>query len=108
MSVVLVLVSDIDFDKISELPFSWLSKVHPLPDTAENGPGWINAAIALRCIPFSLFFALNARKKDYTELSEPILDILSDPTKRDLPKARINFDKLGTGEFRLKRYKYVL
>ena len=99
----LVLVSDIDFDKISELPFSWLSKVYSLPDTTENGPGWINAAIALRCIPFSLFFALNARKKDYSELSEPIKEILSDPTKRDLPKARINFDKLGTGEFRLKR-----
>ena len=93
-----------EFDKIKELPYSWLSRVQQLPDTEDHGPGWINAAIALRCIPFSLFYALNALAREYQELlTDPIRDILSDPAKRDLPKARINIDKLGSELIRLKR-----
>ncbi|KAI6660383.1 General transcription factor 3C polypeptide 1-like [Oopsacas minuta] len=99
----LVYGSEMEFHSLKELPYSWLNKIHQFPDTEDHGPGWINAAIALRCIPFSLFYALNAQIKDYHNLSGAIRDILSDPNKRDLPKAHVNFDKLGTGVSRLKR-----
>ena len=95
---------ELDLSTFKDLPFSWLEKVKKLPELDTHGPGWINTAIALRYIPFSLFYALGAQIAEYTEyLSEAVGEIFSDPTKRDLPRALINIDKLGSGVLSLKK-----